>query len=591
MPALIEDYALIGNLRTAALVDRHGSIDWLCLPTFSSPACFAALLGSEENGRWQIRPRGRFKARRRYRPGTLVLETEFETSAGAVRLTDCMVHRAESADVIRVVEGVRGTVEMVMDLRIRLDYGSHQPWIRYYRDEIFAVGGPDLIHVYAPVKFTGDNGQSNARFRVKAGKKVTFTMNWHPSHEKEPQMLSNPNAVLKQTTLWWRKWTGKSQYRGEWREAVQRSLITLKALTYGPSGGIVAAPTTSLPEKVGGVRNWDYRYCWIRDASLTLQAFMSAGYVDEARAWRDWLLRAIAGEASEVRIMYGLSGERRLVEEELVQLPGYEKSSPVRIGNRAAHQHQLDIFGELFDSFHSAREQKLESTEESWAVQRNLLRHVEEVWENPDEGIWEIRGRKRHFTHSKVMAWVAFDRGVKAIEKFGRPGPLRRWRALRRKIHADVCRKGVHPTKGFFVQYYGSSQTDASLLMIPLVGFLPADDPRMRATVRRIERDLTSDGLILRYLTDRQNVDGLPAGEGAFLACSFWMVENLALQGRRAEAVALFERLLSLRNDLGLMSEQYDPHKRRALGNFPQAFSHLALVSAARRLSSLGSAL
>jgi GH15 family glucan-1,4-alpha-glucosidase len=582
---LIEDYGLIGNLRTAALVSREGSIDWLCLPHFDSPACFASLLGTEDHGRWQLRPVGRFKTRRRYRPGTAVLETDFETFDGIVRLTDCMIPETERADLVRCLEGLEGEVKMRMDLRIRLDYGSHQPSVRYGKNSIVAVGGPDMLHVYAPVPFYGNNERTRSEFKIRRGQHLNFVMNWHPSHEKEPPALKNPETVVRNATRWWAGWSKRSTYKGDWHEAMERSLITLKCLTFHPTGGIVAAPTTSLPEKLGGVRNWDYRFCWIRDATLTLNAFMGSGYLEEARAWREWLLRAVAGQPEGVRIMYGLFGERQLPELELPWLPGYEGSAPVRIGNRASTQHQLDIFGELMDSLHQAREGALEHKEESWGLQKALLQHLEAIWDQPDEGIWEVRGPKRHFTHSKVMAWVAFDRGVQAVERHGRSGPVRRWRALRDAIHDDVCKRGIYKKTGGFAQYYGANQTDASLLMIPLVGFLPANDPRMEATIRWIQKDLTSDGFVERYSTSKRYVDGLPPGEGTFLACSFWMVENLALLGRREEAVTLFERLLSIRNDLGLLAEEYEPRLGRALGNFPQAFSHLALVSAARRLS------
>jgi GH15 family glucan-1,4-alpha-glucosidase len=588
MAARIEDYALIGDCETAALVARDGSIDWLCLPRFDSPACFAALLGTPEHGRWQIAPATpEIRAvRRRYRPGTLVVETEYETETGAVRLIDCMPIRSETPTVVRVVEGTRGQVAMSLDLVVRLDYGSLVPWVRRTSDGIWAIGGASALRLRTPVALRGERFHTVAEFTVAAGQRVPFALNWYPSCDPEPPAVDFSTAI-EATERWWRAWSERCTYDGRWRDAVVRSLITLKALTYARTGGLVAAATTSLPERLGGVRNWDYRYCWLRDATFALYALMTGGYVDEARAWRGWLLRAIAGKPSQAQILYGVAGERLLPEWEVPWLPGYEQSFPARVGNAATSHFQLDVFGEVADALHYARRVGLEADEDAWQVEGNLVEFVESAWREPDQGIWEVRGPRRPFTHSKVMAWVALDRAVKAVERFRLQGPVERWRAVRAAIHDDVCRNGFDREIGGFVQYYGSKVLDASLLMIPLVGFLPATDPRMLGTVEAIQKHLTSDGLLARYQTTPQ-LDGLPPGEGAFLACTFWLADNLALQGRHAEALALFERLLDLRNDVGLLSEQYDPVERRLVGNFPQAFSHVGLINTACNLSRRG---
>jgi GH15 family glucan-1,4-alpha-glucosidase len=585
MAARIEDYALIGDCETAALVARDGSIDWLCLPRFDSPACFAALLGTPEHGRWQIAPAASAikSVQRRYRPGTLVLETLYETDTGAVKLTDYMPIRAQRPTVVRIVEGMRGDVALSLDLVFRLDYGSLVPWVRRTSGGIRAVGGANALRLHTPIKLRGENFHTVAEFSVTAGQQVPFTLSWYPSWRPEPEEL-DLEISLDATERWWREWSDRCSYDGRWREAVVRSLITLKALTYAPTGGLVAAATTSLPEQLRGVRNWDYRYCWLRDATFGLYALMTGGYVEEARAWREWLLRAIAGKPSQAQILYGVAGERLLPEWELPWLPGYERSAPVRVGNAASNQFQLDVFGEVVDTLHVARRVGLEADQEVWRVESHLVEFVESAWRDDDEGIWEVRGPRRPFTHSKVMAWVALDRAVKAVERFGLDGPVERWRKVRADIHEDVCRSGFDPTLGAFVQYYGAKQLDASLLMMPLVGFLPARDPRVLGTVAAIQKHLTQDGLVARYQTTPE-VDGLPPGEGAFLPCSFWLADNLTLQGRQAEARALFERLLDLRNDVGLLSEQFDPVERRLVGNFPQAFSHVGLVNTARNLT------
>ncbi len=582
----IENYALIGDMRTAALVGLDGSIDWLCLPRFDSPACLAALVGSEENGRWRLAPEGSFKSRRRYVEDTLVLQTVFETKGGAVEITDCMLLESGSPNLVRLVAGLRGTVSMRSSMNLRFDYGSIVPWIRHREREAVAIAGPDTIHLRSNMALSGDNASVICRFEISKGQRAHFVLNWHSSHKAAPPPVKNPLQAVRWTERWWRRWSAKSTYDGRWPEAVSRSLITLKALTHAPSGGIVAAPTTSLPEKIGGVRNWDYRYCWLRDATFTLYALMIAGYTEEAKAWRLWLLRAVAGKPPDMQIMYGVTGERRLTESTLDWLAGYEWSRPVRTGNAASRQVQLDVFGEVMDALHVARRGKLEPYEASWRLQSELLEYVESIWRKPDDGIWEVRGGRRQFTHSKVMAWVAMDRGVRAIEQFGLAGPVERWRAVRDAIHADVCRKGFSAKANTFVQSYGSDRLDASLLMMPLVGFLPASDPRMKSTIEAIERELMVDGFVRRYHPRGSGaVDGLPAGEGTFLACSFWLADNLALLGRVADARKLFEKLLKIRNDVGLLAEQYDPRARRLLGNFPQALSHVSLINTARNLS------
>ena len=587
MAGRIEDYALVGNCETAGLVGRDGSVDWLCLPRFDSAACFAGLLGSADHGRWLLAPAGEVRAiRRRYREGTLVLETEYETDDGAVALIDCMPTQTEAPYLVRVVEGRRGRVPMRLELVIRLAYGSQVPWVRRADDGIVAVGGPDALRLRTPVELRGEDFKTVAVFAVSAGQRVPFTLTWFPSHRPEPSALNALDAV-EATTRWWQTWSERCSFAGPWRDAVVRSLITLKALTFAPTGGLVAAPTTSLPEQPGGVRNWDYRYCWLRDATFALYALMIGGYVEEARSWREWLLRTVAGKPSQAKILYGVAGERLLPEWELPWLPGYEKSAPVRIGNAASGQFQLDVYGEVIDALHCARRVGLEPDENAWRVEKALVAFVESVWSEPDEGIWEVRGPRRPFTHSRVMAWVALDRAVNAVERFRLDGPVERWRGVRDAIHADVCRQGYDAELGAFVQFYGAKLLDASLLMIPLVGFLPSDDRRVRGTVRAIERHLARDGFLVRYHTD-PDVDGLPPGEGAFLPCSFWLADNLALQGRQAEARQIFERVLAVRNDVGLLAEEYDPVAGRLLGNFPQTFSHVGLINTARNLAERG---
>jgi GH15 family glucan-1,4-alpha-glucosidase len=595
MASRIEDYALIGDTHTAALVSREGSIDWLCFPRFDSGACFAALLGTPQHGRWLLTPIDEVRQiRRRYRPKTLVLETEFVTDTGTVAILDCMPPRSREPDVVRMVEGRGGTVAMRMELIIRFDYGWIVPWVRRTPDGLLAVAGPEALSLHTPVELHGENFTTVSEFTVTEGQEVPFVLVWHRSHELPPVTQGKKGArgvtctvkaqrAIEETEQWWRKWSEGCQYRGEWRDEVLRSLITLKGLTYAPTGGIVAAPTTSLPEQIGGVRNWDYRYCWVRDATFTLYALALGGYVKEAKAWREWLLRAVAGRPSELQIMYGPAGERRLTELQLDWLPGYERSIPVRIGNAAANQFQLDVYGEVMDALHQRRT-GLKAEDDSWKLQHALMEFLESAWSQPDEGIWEVRGPRRHFTHSKVMAWVAFDRAVKAVERFQLDAPLDRWRQQRDQIHEEVCRNGFNPEIGAFVQHYGAKGLDASLLMIPLVGFLPATDSRVLGTVNAIERHLMVDGFVQRYATS-EAVDGLPPGEGAFLPCSFWLADNLALVGRYADARRLFEKLLGLCNDVGLLSEEYDPKSGRLVGNFPQAFSHVGLVNTAYNLS------
>jgi GH15 family glucan-1,4-alpha-glucosidase len=581
----IEDYALIGDTQTAALVSRDGSIDWLCMPRFDAGACFAALLGEKRHGCWRLGPAGGAprESRRRYIEGTLVLETELATEAGRVRIIDCMPPRDRTPDIIRLVEGVEGTVPMRMELIPRFDYGSIVPWIRTVDGVLHAIGGPDALALRTEIELPGDGFATQADFTIAAGQRVSFVLSWYPSHEPPPPAL-DAVAAVEDTIAWWREWTSRCTYRGPWREAVLSSLVTLKALTYGPTGGIVAAPTTSLPESLGGVRNWDYRFCWLRDATFTLYALLISGHREEACAWREWLLRSVAGDPSQLQIMYGVAGERRLPEMVLDWLPGYEKSAPVRVGNAAIQQLQLDVYGEVMDAMHQAHRVGLPPHPWAWQLQHELLDFLESGWQQPDEGLWEVRGPRQHFTHSKVMAWVAFDRAVKAVEQFGLNGPAGRWRALAAQIHEEVCQRGFDAQRGCFTQAYGSSLLDASLLMMPLVGFLPPTDPRVAGTVRAIERELVRDGFVLRYRSD-EVVDGLPPGEGAFLACTFWLADNYALTGRVDEARALFERLLSLRNDVGLLSEEYDPVAGRLVGNFPQAFSHVGLINTAFNLT------
>jgi GH15 family glucan-1,4-alpha-glucosidase len=583
MSSPIEDYAMIGDCHTAALIGRDGSIDWLCLPRFDSGACFAALLGTEKHGRWLLRPASKIKRiQRRYREGTLVLETDYDTEDGAVTLIDCMPPRTEEPHLVRLVVGARGQVRMRMQLIIRFDYGTIIPWVRRIENGIRAVAGPDTLLLHTNISLHGKNLTTIAEFTVAQGQRVPFVLLWHPSHKPAPEPI-DAQEIIAQTERWWQDWSRHCAYEGRWREAVLRSLITLKALIYAPTGGIVAAPTTSLPERLGGARNWDYRYCWLRDVTFTLYALMLAGYTEEAHAWREWLLRAIAGRHSQLNVTYGLAGERRLTEIEIEWLPGYEGSVPVRIGNAAYQQFQLDVYGEVIDAMHLARRRGLEPDENAWRVQCALAHFLESSWSEPDEGIWEMRGRRRHFTYSKIMAWVALDRMVKTVERFGVEGPIDRWRKLCKEIHGEVCRKGFDSEQNAFVQCYEEKELDSSLLRIPLVGFLPATDPRMSGTVEAIERQLMRDGFVARY-GSRQEVAGL-ALDDIFLPCSFWLADNLSLLGRQDDAQRLFEQLLELRNEVGLLSEEYDSSKQRLLGNFPQAFTHVSLVNTASNLS------
>jgi GH15 family glucan-1,4-alpha-glucosidase len=584
MATRIEDYAIIGDCETAALVSRDGSIDWLCWPRFDSPACFAALLGGPEHGRWKLAPADeKPRVTRHYRDDTLILETEFETAAGSVVVIDFMPLRDGKSNIVRTVVGKRGRVKMQTQIVLRFDYGAIIPWVSRLDDgALRAIAGPDMILIRADVELHGEGFTTVADFTISEGERASFVMTWGPSHLAPPKTV-DPVKTLEVTEQFWTDWAAQCTYRGAWREPVIRSLLTLKALTFQPTGGIVAAPTTSLPEQVGGVRNWDYRYCWLRDATLTLLALMDGGYFREAAAWRDWLLRAAAGSPEQVQIMYGLSGERLLREWEIPWLPGYENSKPVRVGNAAHEQLQLDVYGEVMDALHQARLGKIAESAEAWALERALVKRLEQIWEKPDQGIWETRGAPQHFTHSKVMAWVAIDRAVKSAEQFNLEGPIDHWRELRDRIHADVCEKAYNAGLNSFVQAYGSKLIDASVLLMPLVGFLPASDPRIRGTVEAIEKRLVVDGFVLRYDSAATD-DGLPEGEGAFLACSFWLADNYLLLGRQEDALRIFERLVALRNDVGLLSEEYDPELRRQVGNFPQAFSHIALLSTAFNL-------
>ena len=580
----IEDYGLIGDLQTAALVGLNGSIDWLCFPRFDSGSCFSALLGDEWDGRWLLAPDCPvLSVERRYRERTLVHELDFHCETGSVRVIDFMPPRGQEPDVVRIVEGIEGSVPMRMEFVVRFEYGSIVPWVRRVEEQTrVAIAGPDAVSLRTRVPMRGENLRTVAEFTVAAGEREPFVLTWYPSHLELPRAIDAEHA-LEQTCLFWREWLDNSSYAGRWEEAVTRSLMVLKALTYEPTGGIVAAPTTSLPEQIGGVRNWDYRYCWLRDATFALDALLESGFEDEARAWRTWLLRAVAGDPDDLQIMYGPAGERRLPERDLPWLAGYEGSKPVRVGNGASDQFQLDVYGEVMDVLHQARRHEIEPDEESWALERVLLANLERRWQEPDEGIWEVRGPRRHFTHSKVMAWVAMDRAVKAVEDFGRQGDVERWRRVRDEIHAEVLERGYDDELGSFVQSYDSKRLDASLLTIPLFGFLPPDDPRVRGTLEAVRRELLVDGFVQRYRHDEEveDVDGLPPGEGAFFLCSFWFVDNLVLLGELDEAKEMFERLLALRNDLGLLSEEYDPAAKRLVGNFPQAFSHIGLVNTA----------
>lgn len=589
-PSRIEDYAVVADLQTAALVARDGSIDWLCLPRFDSSAAFAALLGGPKAGRWRVAPlSGGECTRRAYRRDTMVLESTWESPEGTVRVIDFMPIRQTEPDLMRIVEGVSGRVRMGVELVVRFDYGRVVPWVRHAGGRWVGVAGPDSLWLDTPVNLRGRNMRSLAEFTVEAGERVPFVLTWVPSHQDEPPRY-DPRRALEETERFWQDWAGQCTYTGRYEEAVRRSLLVLKALTYAPSGGITAAATTSLPEQIGGARNWDYRYCWLRDAAFTLQALTGGGYTAEAKAWRDWLLRAVAGDPEDLQIMYSLTGRRRLPETELPWLDGYEGSRPVRIGNEAADQFQLDVYGELLDGLHSARQAGLANDTDAWTLQSMLTEHLEGVWQQPDSSLWEVRGPRQHFVHSKVMAWVGLDRMIDTAERSGLAAPLERWRASRDAIYREVCAKGYDADRGTFTQYYGSRGLDAALLLIPRVGFLPPTDPRVVGTVEAVRRELCEEGFVLRYRTDADptseegTVDGLPGTEGAFLACSFWLADALALTGNHGEARELFERLLDLRNDVGLLSEEWDPHARRHLGNTPQAFSHVGLVNTALTL-------
>jgi len=585
MAGRIEDYAVIGNCETVALVGRDGSIDWLCLPRFDSGACFAGLLGDAEHGRWMIAPgQPVVHAARRYLGNTLILETTFDTDSASVSVTDFMSATNDASHVIRVVRGIRGCVSMRTELVVRFEYGSVIPWVSRRDDgRLQLVAGPDRLLLDTAVELRGQNLSTQGEFELRAGEEVSFVLTWSHSFRDDPPRIDALEA-LRSAESFWETWAKSCQPAGEWSDAMRRSILTLKSLSHWQTGGIVAAGTTSLPEKIGGTRNWDYRYCWLRDATLTLYALMEGGLLDEARAWRRWLIRAVAGDPDQVQIMYGVAGERRLDEYEVPWLKGYEGSLPVRIGNAAAGQLQLDVYGEVLDALFVGRQSGLSADSSSWDLECALVTHLGKIWQQPDDGIWEVRGGRKHFTHSKVMAWVAFDRAVRSAEQFGLDAPLDDWRRVRDEIHEEVCRRGFDARQNSFVQFYGSTALDASLLLIPIVGFLPADDRRVRGTLAAIERGLIRDGFVMRYQTE-QSTDGLPAGEGAFLACSFWLVDNYVLQNRYQEARELFVRLLSLRNDVGLLAEEYDSATRRQVGNFPQAFSHLALINSARNLT------
>jgi GH15 family glucan-1,4-alpha-glucosidase len=580
MAAKIEDYALIGDCETAALVDRNGSIDWLCWPDFSSEACFAALLGKEENGYWMIAPAsGKWKTTRRYRPHTLILETTFDHADGSFRLIDFMPVRQRNSHIVRIVEGIRGKVSLRMELALRFDYGRTVPWVTGMKDGIRAIAGPNLVVLRGSIAMHGENLKTVADFTVSRGDRVQFSLAYGSSYKPNPRKI-DVELTLEDCEQRWCRWTHRLKYKGEYRDAIERSLITLRAMIYRPSGGIVAGVTTSLPEFIGGVRNWDYRYCWLRDSTFTLLALANGGYFNEAAAWQDWLLRALAGSPEQVQIMYGLKGERQLLEWEVGWLSGYENSLPVRVGNAAAGQVQLDIYGEMLDCFFHAVRWMGRHTADDFRVLVLLLEHLETIWQAPDEGIWETRGGPQHFTYSKMMAWVAFDRAVLLAEQLHCEAPVDKWKTIRATIHSEVCARAFSEERNSFVLAYGSDQLDASLLLMPVVGFLPGSDPRVKGTVEAIERDLMSTSLVQRYDTSNVN-DGLPSGEGVFLACSFWMVSALKAIGREKDARALFARLLAMGNDLGLFSEEYDVDGRRLVGNFPQAFSHIALVTAA----------
>ncbi len=587
MPLPIGDYAMIGDTRTAALVGRDGSIDWMCVPRFDSGACFAALLGDPENGRWLIRPDDEvLSIERAYRGDTLVLDTTMYTAAGVIRLTDLMIPEADHPTLIRQVTGLSGHASVSTELGLRFDYGSIVPWVTQNDGRLHAIAGPEAVVVDASVPLVGRNMHTQGTFDVSAGESVSFVFVHHPSHEPMPERI-DPDAAITSAVDWWTSWIQTCTVTSPWAAAVRRSAITLKALTYGPTGGIVAAPTTSLPEEVGGERNWDYRFCWLRDATFTLYALLVNGFHGEATQWRRWLLRAAAGRPEDLQVLYGVAGERRIPEQNVDWLPGYRDSRPVRVGNAARGQFQLDVFGEVLDVLHLTRrfDGANPESDEAWSLQLAILQHLESIWDQPDSSLWEVRGPLQHFTHSKVMAWVGFDRAVKAVERYGRDGPVDHWQRLRDEIHAEVCEQGFDSAQNTFVQAYGSASVDAALLMLPLVGFIPADDPRMLGTVEAIERTLMRDGLVLRYIPNPR-LEGLPGDEGCFLPCSFWLADNYALQGRTVEASQLFERLLGLSNDVGLLSEEYDTASGQLVGNFPQAFTHVALVNTAHNLSS-----
>ncbi|MDQ4084587.1 MAG: glycoside hydrolase family 15 protein [Actinomycetota bacterium] len=587
--ALIEDYAIVGDTQTVALVSKQGSIDWLCLPRFDSPACFAKLLGTDENGAWSVAPVGAGRCTsRRYVGESLVLESRWDLQSGSVKVTDFMPPRDRAPDVVRIVEGISGRVDMRSALRLRFDYGHVVPWVRRVEDQLVGIAGPDAVYLRSDVRHHGEHFSSEAEFAVEAGQKVSFVLTWHPSYEPPPTPV-DPQRSLDSTTRFWDDWCARCGAEGEYTDAVIRSLLTLKALTYSPSGGLVAAATTSLPEQLGGVRNWDYRFCWLRDATLTLESLLHSGFTQEAEEWREWLLRAIAGAPRDLQIMYGVAGERRLTEYTADWLSGYEGAVPVRVGNAAADQLQLDVYGEVMATLALARAYGIPAATHAWELQRALMEHLESIWKEPDEGLWEVRGPRQQFTHSKVMSWVAFDRAASAVERFGLPGPGDKWRAIAEHIHQEVCEHGYDEERGAFVQAFGSTALDAAVLVMPRVGFLAGDDPRFVSTVRRIREELSDNGFVRRYETDdsggQGNVDGLPGEEGAFLACSFWMADAEHYIGEHDRARERFERLLDLRNDVGLLAEEYDPVHGRQLGNFPQAFSHLGLVNTAYLLA------
>jgi GH15 family glucan-1,4-alpha-glucosidase len=587
--ALIEDYAIIGDTQTVALVSKQGSIDWLCLPRFDSPACFASLLGDEENGQWSIAPAGAGRCTsRRYVGESLILESTWDLEGGTVKVVDYMPPRDRAPDVVRIVEGMSGRVDMRSVLRLRFDYGHVVPWVRSVEDQLVGIAGPDAVYLRSDVRHHGEEYASVAEFSVQAGQRVSSVLTWHPSYEPAPTPV-DPERSLESTRRYWEGWCARCGGVADYRDAVTRSLLTLKALTYSPTGGLVAAATTSLPEQLGGVRNWDYRFCWLRDATLTLESMLHSGFTEEAQEWREWLLRAIAGDPQDLQIMYGVAGERRLTEYTADWLPGYEGSAPVRVGNAAAGQLQLDVYGEVMATLALARAHDIPAAKHAWEMQRVLVQHLENVWKEPDEGLWEVRGARRHFTHSKVMCWVAFDRAAAAVERLGMPGDAKRWRAIADEIHREICEKAYDEERGAFVQSFGSKALDAAVLVMPRVGFLKGDDPRFVSTVQRIHEELSQDGFVRRYESDESgsthHVDGLPGREGSFLACSFWLADAEFYVGERDRARDRFERLLDLRNDVGLLAEEYDPAEGRQLGNFPQAFSHLGLVNTAYLLS------